>query len=205
MFLTRHAALPNNPPCSDMYDAEAFMSGVRAAGQAVTAEAPPAAARATTFALGQQAQYVEELRASYAHRRYLKCVCCTLLQTVPEGHVAVTLSWIACVVQRRSAGAPLPMCCATPLPGLPSARLDCPSFRVPADWIVKHEALVFAALAALRPAGRLASIVGRCGGCVCAVVSVRGSMAAGHGQPLTCRRLHGMARGKVAACCCLLW
>lgn len=40
-------------------------------------------------------------------------------------------------------------------------RLDCPAFRVPADLVLKHDKLVFAALDALRPAQPLQAIIDR--------------------------------------------
>lgn len=55
-------------------------------------------------------------------------------------------------------------CAGRQLPrGLPTfrCRLDCPTFRVPPDLMVKHEQLVFAALDALKPVQRLSGIVQR--------------------------------------------
>lgn len=42
-----------------------------------------------------------------------------------------------------------------------SCRVDCPISKVPADLMVKHEKLVFAALDALQPIQPMQDVIGR--------------------------------------------
>ena len=41
-------------------------------------------------------------------------------------------------------------------------RVDCPAFQIPAELVVKHEELIFAALAAMQPAAELQDALSRC-------------------------------------------
>ena len=72
---------------------------------------------------------------------------------------------VRCSILVRCASAALAVCPATTAPDFHCFwipyRLDCPAFRVPADLIVKHESLVFAAMDAMQPSRPLLDIISR--------------------------------------------
>ena len=145
-----------------MFDVEQFASRLHALGVRTTVTPPPA----SKTAAGRLGDFdsVQALASFYAAKPHLRCAV--------EAQQAVLAAAPPCCPRATlPAMSPPPPHTHT---RLYCGRLDCPAFRVPADLIVKHERLVFAAMDAMSPSPPLQEVISRqvqvlCGHAACSL------------------------------------